>query len=461
MRRTRQGSSARGRTPRRDAGSESLTLDPEAVRCWRMRRGFTQDSLARQRVRLDGELHSISCTQVRRIEADGHCGPTSARTLAALLDVTIAELSPRDPRQLPCGLPREASTDFVGRQRELGAILARLQSPDPTRAATSVEGPAGVGKTELALRVCALCERERSPRILWLGAENPDLTRAWTDVVAPHLGIDAAPPARRAALAVRAIEALTEPVMIVLDGLSEWGPSAPRPRPRGAHIRWLVTSRRRDLGDRAFQHITLPFLDPSSSRALMSRLAGPRISEQPGFDELMAELGGYAIAVELAGACFRRFPELRPRECLAALRGRGGDDPICQIADRTAYRHTLEQALTLVWRGLGAQIRRSWQLAACFAQRPASPALSDACGLSRALRADLRDHHLIDQDPDGSWVMHPLVRAFGRRAGRARERTDARQAWLAGCRHIQKSGAGNEKVRSASPVGARGRHDPR
>src|SRR5262245_13717059 len=110
-----------GRTAR-ESDSERLTLDREAVRYWRLQRGHTQESLARQKAELDGATVQISYAQIRRIEKEGRCGPASARILAALLDVQLAALFPRDAAHLPCGLPREVSIDFVGRHAPLEAV---------------------------------------------------------------------------------------------------------------------------------------------------------------------------------------------------------------------------------------------------------------------------------------------------------------------------------------------------
>lgn len=185
------------RASRKQSLGESLALDPEAARYWRLQRGFTQQALAEQRVELDGQSQSISDAQVRRIEAEGRCGPTRARLLAAILDVEIAQLAPRDHRHLPCGIAREVSTDFVSRESEIESVLAALNSRGSVRVAASIEGLPGVGRTELALQICGARERERAFRIFWFDAEKPALSDAWADVAAPHLGIDAQRPEQR------------------------------------------------------------------------------------------------------------------------------------------------------------------------------------------------------------------------------------------------------------------------
>src|SRR5262245_9488876 len=89
-------------TRREPEGKESLLLDREAVRYWRLQRGFTQEALARQRAEVDGETVQISYAHLRRVEKEGRAGPASARVLAALLGVELAQLRPRDARALPC-----------------------------------------------------------------------------------------------------------------------------------------------------------------------------------------------------------------------------------------------------------------------------------------------------------------------------------------------------------------------
>ena len=430
--RPRRTRSAKG-SPRKASAraQETLAVDRDAVRHWRLQRGHTQESLARQRVELDGQSVSISYAQIRRIEADGRCGPGTARILAALLGVPIGRLSPSAPHQRPCGVPREVSTDFVGREQEIKAVLAVLRNQGAARIATSVEGLPGVGKTELALQVCALCEPEF--RIFWFDAEQPDLTPTWADVVAPHLGIDAQDAQKRAQKAVQAVEALAEPVLLVLDNVEQWSASRPWPRPRGRHIHWLVTTRSSALGGREFQHVELPVLAPQAAEELMLRIAGEAIAQQPGFHPLLETLGGYTISVELAATFLKRFPDVTPAQYLHDLEAGRGFDLEDEVGDRTLYGSTLQSALDLLWARLPTRVRELWLLAAAFAQASATPALSDACGLDRRARATLADYHLIQNLSAHGWSMHRLIRSFGRRAAETEDRQAALRRFIRGC----------------------------
>jgi tetratricopeptide (TPR) repeat protein len=413
--------------------ADELRLDRELVRSRRMQRGLTQQALARQRVQLDGEWQQLSYAQIRRIESSGRCGPTSARILAALLGLELGALSPRDARELPCGLPREVSTDFVGRSGELERIVELLRASGAARVAVSIEGLPGMGKTELALQVCAVLARERVFRIFWFDAEDGDLATAWSDRVAPHLGIEDPDPARRAQLAVRAMEMLGEPVLLVLDNVESWSASSPGPRPRGSNLRWLITTRVRELGGREFQHVELAALAPAASDELMTRIGGPELRSRPGYPALLAELAGYTLPLELAAAFLRRFPDVDPREYLEALKTGRSDGLAAEIETRTLYGRTLERSLARLYECIPGPAQRAWRLAAWFEQAPASVQLSEACGLDRRLRAELRDFHLIQADSQGGWSMHRMTRAFGRASGSAQEREAARHAFVQGC----------------------------
>jgi tetratricopeptide (TPR) repeat protein/transcriptional regulator with XRE-family HTH domain len=433
--------------PMRAEPREGLVLDREAVRHWRLQRGYTQQVLAQQRAQIDGETVQISYAQLRRIEQNGRAGPATARILAALLGVGLAQLQPRDARSAACGLPRESSVDFVGRKPQIEAVLEALSRESSVRIAASLEGLPGIGKTELALQVCGRLERAGGYRIFWFDAAKPDLTPQWSEVVARHLGVEHSDPHERAKLALRLVESLAEPTLLVLDNAERWSASEPWPRPQGRHIRWLVTTRVNRLGDRAFEHVELPVLDATSAAELMARIAGPEIARRTGFQELLDHLGGYTIGVELAAAFLGRFPEVEPVEYLKALVAGKGDVLEGEVAALTLYQATLERALELLWERLPRTARAAAELAADFAQESASTELSDACGLDRKLRAQLRDFHLIQNEPKG-WSMHRLVRAFVRRSTAPASLGITRAAFVRGCAAQLKQEGGDHQLGS-------------
>jgi tetratricopeptide (TPR) repeat protein len=417
----------RSRAARR---STTLQLSAEAVRHWRVQRGFTQDSLASAAAVLDGRKVQISYAQIRRIESEGRCGPSTAQILAALLDVDLRSLLPAANQPLLCGAPRPLSQAFVGRDallEELAALVAR-----PSRQVMlALEGQAGIGKTELALQLTSRLETEGTYRIFWLDAETPDLTAAWGGPIASQLGFEDQRLDARVERVLSFIGTWRGPVLIVLDNVTQWSAAAPWPRPRGSHIRWLCTTRIHQLGHREFRHFELDVLSKEAARELVTTIS-PRSEERPGFAELISYLDGYPIALELAASFLERFPEWTPQQYLDALRSVDGRQVQERAQDTVLYGITLERAFELLWSRLSPTVRAHWALAACFADAPASSGLSHAAGLNQRARDQLRQLHLIAEQ-DGRWSMHRLTRDFGRRAGGQQALVAAQAAFVEGC----------------------------
>ncbi len=217
----------------------------------------------------------------------------------------IRKFYPEWSRQALCGVPSTRSVQFVGREAELEQLRQLVRRAGSVRIAASVEGLAGIGKTELALQLVhrLAAEGDFPGGIFWFDAEDPDLAPIWGSVIADDLGIAEGPLAERAALAVRSLSRHDAATLVVLDNVEEWtGSRQPAPLPKGAHLRYLVTTRRRRLGGARFQHVDLGFLEPEYARRLLAAVAGRDPAAAPRYEELLEHLGGHALAVELAGA---------------------------------------------------------------------------------------------------------------------------------------------------------------
>src|SRR4029079_795548 len=105
----------------------------------------------------------------------------------------------------PYNLPARRVQTLFGRDADIDHVLDLLVPGRSVRVAASVEGLAGVGKTELALHlVDRLSETDRFPGgIFWFDAENPDLTAVWGGVIADALAVGPGTLDERAAAAVR------------------------------------------------------------------------------------------------------------------------------------------------------------------------------------------------------------------------------------------------------------------
>ncbi len=335
---------------------------------------------------------------------------------------------------LLCNVPGRTAC-FVGRTAELDRLEALLASGSDARIAASVEGLAGIGKTELALQlVYRLASRGHFPGgVFWFDAEDPDLTPSWGAEVADALALPAGSIEARARAAVDAVSRRDTPTLLVLDNVKAWDrEQTPTPLPAGPHLRWLVTTRSRRLGGARFKHVAVGFLDRGPALTLLEEVSGRELAASPGTDALLDHLDGHALALELAGAYLGEFPAETPAGYLRRLHA--DPDTEARVSDQLGrYQHTVANALATIWQQLDATARRAWHIAACFEPESVGERLAAAAGLGADALRELRRRHLIDTAPDGRWHMHRLTREFGQRVGTDAERADARRAFVLGC----------------------------
>src|ERR1051326_5630736 len=310
-------------------------------------------------------------------------------------------------------LPVRRARQLFGREHDLDRLDALLAPGSKVRVAASIEGLAGVGKTELALHVVdRLSESGRfSGGIFWLDAENPDLTVAWGTTIADALGVGGGPVEERAAGAVR-IASRGEPVLVVLDNVESWArDNEDRPLPSGPQVALLVTTRYRGLAGRSLEHFELETLPDDAARAFLTAAADRDLSVAPGTADLLRYLDGHTLAIELAGAYLREFPSVTPAAYLKKLTEDARVEE--KVQDLVRYEGTVRRALDVHWERLDETARNALLVTACFAPEDASIALLEACGVDAEARQLLRRFHLIKEEGE-RWRMHRLVRAWAR-----------------------------------------------
>ncbi|MEO8179782.1 MAG: ATP-binding protein [Deltaproteobacteria bacterium] len=357
-----------------------------------------------------------------------------------------------------CGAPRRPSLSFRGRDHELEEIMQRLRSGMNACVCAAIEGLPGIGKTELALHVAhafaaeALDKRSAPafPRgIFWFNAENRDLTAAWDEVARRFLDIAGESMQQRVNEVIRLLERAAEPCLIVLDNAflrpdERWeeGRGKPFPLPCGSQVRLLVTTRNDHFARMAFQHTRLDVLPAPVARQLLLEISERDATGDParldGLDELLEQLGGHALALEVSGAYLQRNGSETPHSLLRRIQqGERLERQARQTGYAVAkadYEATIQGAFLALWNLLDAETQRHWQLAAQFEPAPVSVALSEASGLSIDALAALQEFHLVEWAPSGNhWVMHRLTRAFARTHGPAETAEQARKAFVVGC----------------------------
>lgn len=283
--------------------------------------------------------------------------------------VTVRLRTAYDPAS--ADLPAPAG-EFTGRGADVETLLAWLE-PDAAQQGeariAAVAGPAGVGKTEVAVQTAmrALSEPGWFPGgVLFadLDGDDPDPGRhatahqvleGWLRALGvPPEDITGSPRDRIAlfhqVLACYAAE--DRRILLVIDGAGTEAQVRPL-LPTGPDAAALVTSRRAlDLGGR--RHV-LPGLDGAASAGLLRRilheLRGPadtRVEENPEQAVRIAELcDGLPLALRMVGALLAEALTQPPAAMADALREvrRPGPDPAVRAAfDLARTRLTADQA---------------------------------------------------------------------------------------------------------------------
>jgi len=218
------------------------------------------------------------------------------------------------PRHLPPGI-----SDFTGRRAELTRVCGALSRASGRRwPVCFITGPAGVGKTTLAIRAAHRL-RPRFPdgqlfADLGGGAGGPVPPETVLAQLLQALGVDGtAIPAdlgRRADLyRARLIDSR---VLVVLDNAVDEAQVRPL-LPSGTGCAAVVTSRSPLRGLEAARTVALGVLQADESIELLARVAGPaRIAAEPRAAGVIAGLCGHLpLAIRIAGARLASRPNRR------------------------------------------------------------------------------------------------------------------------------------------------------
>jgi hypothetical protein len=325
-------------------------------------------------------------------------------------------------------LPHRVSS-FVGRIDELEQLTAALTAPGDTAPVCVVAGPAGVGKSALAVQAAhRLAESFPDGQLYadlhgatagWAPAEPVAvLTRFLRALGLPERSIPA--DLDEAAARWRSLVADRQ-LLIVLDNAQEAAQVRPL-LPAGAGCAVLITSRRSLADIDIASHLEVRALPEPTALELLTRLGGhTRIAAAPeAAAELLRWLGGLPLAIRIAGARLAA----RPNWSLASLAARLGNERhrlrelrLGDIAVRTSflvsYDHLTGVAAQQLFRLIGAvdgpEITPLAAAALLDTSEPDAIAALD----------ELVDARLLDEAPNNRYVMHDLIRLFARELAEA------------------------------------------
>jgi predicted ATPase/class 3 adenylate cyclase len=311
------------------------------------------------------------------------------------------------------------ATPFLGRQRELDEVTALLGSEDARL--LTLTGPAGAGKTRLALQAAAEASDHYPDGVFWapLGAlRDPKLV---VEVAAQALkarnGLAERIADRRLLLVLDNFEHLID----AADDLARLLATCPK-------LRLLVTSREllRLPGEQAYP---VPPLEPKDARELFTaraRAADPRFEPGPIVEQLCSRLDNLPLALELAAT---RVTVLSPDQLLNRLSERldllkagRGVDPRQQT-----LRATIEWSYDL----LDQEERRLFERLSVFRGGFITDAAEEICDADIDTLQSLIDKSLLRMQGERFWMLE-TIREYAGEQLEQRSETE-----LLGKRHAQ------------------------
>ena len=372
------------------------------------------------RARLAEELGADPGPELRQVHADLLAGRPPVSGVPGGMPSGRPPVSglPVVPRQLPAGIE-----EFTGREAELKLLDALLDRQQPR---VVITGPAGIGKTTLAIHWAHRVAGRFPDGQLYVnlrgfdpsGSPMPpgEALRGWLEalrVPPQHLpaGLDAQAGLYRSLLAGKRL-------LVLLDNAHHAEQVVPL-LPGAPACLVLVTSRQQLpglLATHAAHPVALGLLDGDEAAALLAgRLGHDRISAEPGATgELVTRCAGLPLALAIVAARAATHPT-HPLAAFAgqlrAARGALGEfaagDPATDIRGVFSWSYQrLSGPAARLFRLLGLHPGPE-------ATAGAAASLAGLPGTQiRPLLAELAAAHLSEEPVPGRYAMHDLLRAY-------------------------------------------------
>ncbi|MET9609613.1 BTAD domain-containing putative transcriptional regulator [Streptomyces sp. NPDC006512] len=379
------------------------------------------------------ELADAYAAALRGAEGDATRNAARDMTRAAAAVPVPCPATPTDvplPADVPAAVPQPEVPDllpraprgFHGRAAELAALSRAAVGEAPV---CLVTGPAGVGKTALALH-WAHQGRAGFPDG-WLYADlrgfgdtgEPSLVEVLREfLLALGVARHRIPESANGAAALFRSLAADRRLLVVLDNARDSEQVRPL-LPGGRRCVTVVTSRHRLAGlivtDTA-RPVAVDVLGPKDGTMLLAKVLGTeRVRAEPVAARVLAELcGGLPLALRVAAARLAQRPAWSLEAMAAELSDETRRLSLLDVED-TGVRAALHLTLQQLPRNVSHQFAHLGRHPGTHVDRYAAAALAgtDPAAAERCLER-LAVAHLVTETASGRWTLHDLVRLYAR-----------------------------------------------
>ncbi|MFZ4729175.1 MAG: tetratricopeptide repeat protein [Pseudanabaena sp.] len=280
-----------------------------------------------------------------------HLNDVNRETLQEVLHEALGELLKSLQKQIPSNV-QIGSTNFVGREKELAEIHAKLQAGQGV-SICAVEGMGGLGKSELALQY-AWRYRQKYAARYWFFLRGGELAQEVVKLASRTLPLPEAMGAatldEQAAWYWQNWIPTEGKVLVIFDDVTDLASIPKQARPLADRFQILVTTRKRKLSSQ-FAEIPLGVISEDEALELLRKLLGKlRVDRELVAAKSICEyLGCLPLAVELAGRYLQLDEDLRLSDYRQRL----------TIADESLALQESEEINAT--RGVIAAFELSWQ----------------------------------------------------------------------------------------------------
>jgi DNA-binding SARP family transcriptional activator len=341
------------------------------------------------------------------------------------------------PRQLPPGIG-----DFTGREGPIAQLRAEVRPGGTGPRVVVVTGPAGVGKTALAVHVAHLVEDAFPDGQLFAelhgGGARPTATSWVLERFLRALGLSgtAIPDAAEDRKMLYRSLASGRRLLVVLDDAAA-EEQVRELLPGAAGCAAIVTSRRRLTGLGGARHVEVALLSADDATRLLATLTGyPVETADPEVRSLVRLCAGLPLALRIAASRLAARPHWTVTDLVARLDGERS-----RLDELVHGEMGVRPSISLSYDGLEPGARRLFRLAGLldvddFPAWVGAPLLDTDPPAARELLEQLVDARLVEvtgREEDGQlrYRVHDLLRIYARERLAAEEPAAERRDALA------------------------------